>query len=133
MFGDVVLVKTTLDSLGNDNDHFDNDSDEEEYQKNKRLKAETGGVDKAQKYAHSFKAIKEKIDATPLTTKRQRAAKRNKSQTHLDNRNAKGKKSFVDGKGKKTGLDASSLTVKAVKTANKSVGKKGRSSNAKKK
>jgi hypothetical protein len=136
MFGDVVSVTTTLDSLGDsvfDNDVAGDDSDDEEYRQAKKMK--TDGVDKAQKYALSFKAIKEKIDATPLTTKRQRAAQRNKSQSHLDGKNSKGThgKKASAGVGGEKKLDAKGLAAKAIKTVQKSVGKKKRSVNGKKK
>lgn len=103
MFGDCVLVTTTLDSLGPKEDE-----EEEEV-----VTARKGNsVDQAQKYAYSFKAVKEKIDAKQLTTKRQRKAQRNKSHATLE---SKGKR--VAG-GKEKPADAKALLGKAIKTAN---------------
>jgi hypothetical protein len=72
-------------------------------------------------------AIKEKIDATPLTTKRQRQAKRNKSQSHLEGKSGGARAESGGkggGKGEKKGMDAGKLAMKAIKTATFGKGKK---------
>ena len=155
MFGADVVVTTTHDSLG----HGDLDEEEEEdrYRKRQRGGADAAaaggsarpeGHDQAQRFAYSFNAAKAKIDATTLTTKRQRKAQRNKAQMHLDNKQTVGSKSTSKqhapnkhsrGKGAAGGgskannkAAAQQLAVKAVKTA--AFGKKKfRTRNARKK
>mmetsp|Transcript_49831 Transcript_49831/g.113181 ORF Transcript_49831/g.113181 Transcript_49831/m.113181 type:complete len:239 (+) Transcript_49831:226-942(+) len=138
MFGDVVCVTTTMDSLGtgagddDEDDRFgggDGDFESTEEREAKRAKSsgsEGNTADAEQRYAYSFKAIKAKIDAAPLSTKRERRAKRNKSQNKLDSKYGGGKQ------GGRKELDASALALKAVKTADFGK-KKSRTKNAKRK
>jgi hypothetical protein len=135
MFGDVVCVTTTLDSLGAD-DYDDDDDDDDDNDKTARAQgAAAHSVDRAQKYAYSFQAVKDKMDAVPLTTKRQRKAQRNKSHATLEGKAAKTGKAAGTTKGPGGGrfkkaepADAKTLTAKAIKTANFGKKKKPRAS-----
>lgn len=126
MFGDTVVVTTTLDSLGVDNNEEDDGYESEAVEPSSR----SHNVDAAQKYAYSFKSVKEKMDAKPLSTKRERKAQRNKSQSNLDRKTGvkpvKSASKSGPGKGKpKEASDSKTLTNKALKIAN--FGKKKKS------
>jgi len=136
MFGDVVSVSVTMDSLGQD-------EEEEDYAARhsaKRQRVEEtlaqGGrpvQDQAQKQAYSFKTFKAQIDSSQLSTKKSRKALRNKAQRTLDGKMGKTKGSGEGGKGGKGGKASSTDIVnKAIKTANFGK-KKKRTNNAKKK
>ena len=153
MFGGDVVVTTTLDSLGSKD--LDELEEEEQCERRRQVALEkataaaaakrdkgTGRAsgsgagtttDIEQRFAYSFNAVKAKIDATTLSTKRQRKAQRNKAQMHLDNKmGGAGKKSKVSHNGSNKKQNVAQLAAKAIKTD--SFGKKKfRTRNAKKK
>jgi ribosomal RNA-processing protein 17 len=140
MFGDVVSVSVTMDSLGQD-------EEEEDYAARHAAKRQRvadvlaqGGKaapDEAQRQAYSFKTFKAQVDASQLSTKKSRKALRNKAQRTLDGKMGKAKGGGEGGGkggkgGRAPGASAKDMVTKAVKRANFGK-KKSRTNNAKKK